>query len=133
MYVDIVISNAFNLNKHFFFFFFLSIPALRVPRGGLAVASAEKAHSCMDSQFDIKQCREQFVTPLSCLQSRSNWLAFQTLVLLRLLRDLDTYGVDPWCVSLISKEGCGYYCSQIKSNFTYVNPSGIVSGVLAVR
>ena len=24
MYVDIVISNAFNLNKHFFFFFFLS-------------------------------------------------------------------------------------------------------------
>ena len=35
-----------------------------------------KRHS-MDSQFDNKQCREQFVTPLYCFpQSRCNSLAF---------------------------------------------------------
>ena len=57
---------------------------------------AEKA-SLLDSQFDSKHCREQFVTPLSCfLQSRCNSLAFRTPVILRLLHDLDTYGgVDP--------------------------------------
>ena len=44
-----------------------------------------------------KQCREQFVTPLSCFpQSRCNSLAFRTSVLLHLLLDLHTYGgVDP--------------------------------------
>ena len=47
-----------------------SIPLLRVPWGGLVVAPAEKASLC-GSQFDSKQCHEQFVTPLSCfLQSR---------------------------------------------------------------
>ena len=40
-----------------------SIPALRGPGGGLVVAPAEKV-SLMGSQFDSKQCREQFVTPL---------------------------------------------------------------------
>ena len=60
------------------------------------VAPAEKA-SLLGSQFDSKQCREQFGTPLSCFpQSRCNSLVFRTSVLLRLLLNLDTYGaVDP--------------------------------------
>ena len=60
------------------------------------MAPVEKA-SLLGYQFDSKQCRKQFVTPLSCFpQSRCNTLAFQTPVLLRLLVDLDTYGgVDP--------------------------------------
>ena len=41
-----------------------SISALGGPVGGLVVAPAEKA-SLMSSQFDSKQCREQFVKPLS--------------------------------------------------------------------
>ena len=51
----------------------------------------------MGSQFDSKQCREQFVTPLSCFpQSRRNSLAFRTPVLLSLFLDHDTYcGDDP--------------------------------------
>ena len=66
------------------------IPALRGPGGGLVVAPAEKA-SILGSRFDSKQCREQFVTPLSCFpQSRFNSLAFQISVLLRLHLDLDT-------------------------------------------
>ena len=42
-----------------------SIPALRWPGGSLVVTPAEKA-SLLGSQFDSRQCREQFVTPLSC-------------------------------------------------------------------
>ena len=66
------------------------------PGGGLVVAAAEKA-SLLGSQFDSKQCCEQFVTPLSCFpQSRCNSLAFRAYVLLRLLLDQDAYwGVDP--------------------------------------
>ena len=62
-------------------------------------APAEKA-SLLGSQFNNKQCREQFVIYLSCFpQSRCNCLAFRTFVILRLLLDLDTYGgVDPLCV-----------------------------------
>ena len=73
-----------------------SIPALRGPGGGLVIAPAEKA-SLLGSQFDSKECREQFVRPLSCFpQSMCNSLAFLTPVLLLLLLDLDTYGgVDP--------------------------------------
>ena len=68
------------------------ILALRGPGGGLVVAPAEKA-SLLASQFDRKQCREQFVTPLTCFpQSRCKFLAFRTFVLIRLLFDLDTYG-----------------------------------------
>ena len=65
------------------------------------VAPAEKA-SLLGSQFDSNQCREQFVTPLSCFpHSRCNSFAFRTPVLLLLLLDLDTYGgVDPLCVFL---------------------------------
>ena len=72
------------------------IPPLREPGCGLVVAPTEKA-SLIGSQFDSKQCREQFVTLLPCCpQHRCNSLAFRTSVLLRLLRDLDTYGgVDP--------------------------------------
>ena len=60
------------------------------------VALAEKA-SLLRSQFNSKQCRGQFVHPLSCFpQYRCNSLAFRTSVLLRLLLDLGTYGgVDP--------------------------------------
>ena len=56
------------------------------------VAPAEKA-SFLGSRFDSKQCREQFVTPLSCFPySRCNTLAFWTPVLMCLLLHLDTYG-----------------------------------------
>ena len=57
----------------------------------------KKPHSCICSQFDSKQCSEQFVTPLPCFsQSRCNSLAFRTPVLLHLLLELDTSGgVDP--------------------------------------
>ena len=68
------------------------IPALRGPGGGLVVAPAEKG-SLLCSQFDNKQCHEQFVTILSYfIQSRCNSLVFRTSILLRLLLDLDTYG-----------------------------------------
>ena len=95
----------------------LSIPALKWPGGGLAVAPHEKA-ALLGSRFDSKHCHEQFATSLSCfLQSTCNSLAFRTSVLLRLLLDLDTYGVaDPLGVSSISKEGCGYYCSKTNHN-----------------
>ena len=70
-----------------------SIPALRGAEGGLVVAHAEKA-SLLGSQFDSKQCREQFVVPWSCFpQSMCNTLAFRISVLLRVLLDLDTYHV----------------------------------------
>ena len=57
------------------------------------VASAEQT-SLLDSQFYSKQCREQFVTPLSCFpQSSCNSFAFRTLAL---LLDLDDGGgLDP--------------------------------------
>ena len=60
------------------------------------MALAEKA-TLLGSQFDSKQCREQFVTHLSSFpQSRCNSLAFRTPALVRLLLDLDTYsGADP--------------------------------------
>ena len=68
-----------------------SIPAFTRPGGGLVLALAEKA-SLLVSQFDNKQSRKQFGTPLSYFpQSRCNSLAFRTSVLLRLLLDLDTY------------------------------------------
>ena len=52
-----------------------TIHDLRGPRGGLVVAPAEKA-SLLGSQFDSKQCREQFFTPLFCFpQPRCNSLA----------------------------------------------------------
>ena len=70
-----------------------SIPAFRGPGGGSVAAPTEKA-SLLGSQFHSKQCREQFVTPLSWVpQSRCNSLAFRTYVLLLLFLDLDTYGV----------------------------------------
>ena len=73
-----------------------SIPALRGPRDGFAVAPAEKA-SLQGSQFDSMQFCDPFVTALSCSpKSRFNSLACRTSVLLFLLLDLDTYGdVDP--------------------------------------
>ena len=53
--------------------------------------------SLLGALFDSKQCREQFVTPLSCFpQPVCNSLAFRTSVLHCLLLDLDSYGgVDP--------------------------------------
>ena len=49
---------------------------------------------------DSKQCREQFVTPLSCFpQFLCNSLAFRTPALLHLLLDHDPYcGFDPFGV-----------------------------------
>ena len=56
------------------------------------VAPDEKS-SLLGSQFDSKQCHEQFLTPLSCFpQSRCNTSGFRTSVLMRLPLDLDTYG-----------------------------------------
>ena len=56
-----------------------SIPDLRGPRGGFVVAPSVKA-SPLGSQFDSKQCCEQFGTHLSCFpQSRCNSLTFGTL------------------------------------------------------
>ena len=77
-----------------------SIPAIKEHGGGLVVAPAEKA-SLLGSQFDSKQCREQFVTLLSRFpQSRCNSLTFRIAVPLRLLLDLDSFvGVDPLGVS----------------------------------
>ena len=68
------------------------------PSGGLVRVPAEKA-SLLGSQFDCKQCCEQFVIPLSCFpQSRCDSLGFRTPVL-RLLLHHDTYGGDdPVCV-----------------------------------
>ena len=55
------------------------------------VAPAEKA-SLLGSQCDSKQCRVQFVTPMSCfIQSMCNSLAFRTSVLLRRLHNLDMF------------------------------------------
>ena len=111
-----------------------SIPALWEPGGGLVVAPAEKA-SFLSSQLDSKQCREQFVTHLSCFPQRScNSLDFRTPVLLRLLHDLHTYGgVDRSGVFplFLTKVIVGPELSII--NFSWANPSGILSGVLAVR
>ena len=73
-----------------------SIPAVRGPGGGLVLVSAEKV-SLPGSQFDSKQCHEQFVSPSSSFpQSRCNSLVFHTPVLPHLLLDVDTCGgVDP--------------------------------------
>ena len=93
-----------------------------------------KRHSW--AQFDNKQCREQFVTPFSCFpQSRCNSLFFRTPVLLRRLLDLDTYGgVDPLGAFLLFiKIVADIIAVKLSKHFSWVNPSGIVSGVLAVR
>ena len=73
-----------------------SIPELMGQEVVLWIAPAEKA-SLLGSEFDSKQCRWQFVTPLSCFpRSRCNSLAFRAPVLLRLLLDLESNGgVDP--------------------------------------
>ena len=42
-----------------------SVTALSGPGGGLVVAPAQKA-SLMGFQFDSNQCRDQFVTALTC-------------------------------------------------------------------
>ena len=95
--------------------------------GGLVVAPAEKA-SLLGSQFDSKQCCEQFVTPLSCFpQSRCNSLAFRTSVFLRLL--LDPLDVFP----LFLKKVADIIAPKQSIIFRrLIHPSGIVSGVLAV-
>ena len=111
-----------------------SSPALRGPEGGLVVAPAEKA-SLLSSPSDRKQCREQFVTPLSCFpQSRCNSLAFRSSVLLGLLLDLDTYGgVDPLGMfRLFLKKVTDIIARKTKHNYPQAHPSGIVSGVLTV-
>ena len=81
-----------------------SILAPMGPGGDLVVARAEKA-SLLGSQFHSKQCREQFVTPLSCFPQSlcyswpSELLSSGVLLLLlrpSVLLDLDSYGgVDP--------------------------------------
>ena len=98
---------------------------------GLVVAPARKRHSCA---LSLTASSVEFSWSLPCFpQSRYNYLAFRTSILLRLLLDLVTYvGVDPLGVSSISKESCGLYSSKIKHNLSWAHPSGIVSGVLAV-
>ena len=97
--------------------------------------------SCLESvtpglSVDSKQCREQFVTPLSCFpQSSCNSLAFQTPVLLRVLLDLDTYGgLDPLGVfPLFLKMVADIIAPKFKYNFSWANPSLIDSRVLDSR
>ena len=86
--------------------------------------------SLLGSQFDSKQCREQFVTILLCLpQVRCNCLAFRTPVFLPLLLDLDTYGgVDPSsAVPLFLKMVADIIALKLSIIFTWANPSEIVS------
>ena len=107
---------------------------LRGPGLGLVVAPAEKA-SLPGSQFDSKQCREQFVTLLSCFpQSSCNSFPFLTPVLLHLLLDLDTYsGVDPLGVfPLFLKMVADIIAPKPNKVFSWTNGYQIVSGVLAV-
>ena len=81
----------------------------------------------MAFSLTAKQCREQFVTPLSCFpQAWCNSLAFLTPVLLRLLLDLDIfyYGrVDPLDVfplilkmveDIIAKKLCTIFLGLIR-------------------
>ena len=52
-----------------------------------------RKHHSWAFNLTVKQCREQFLTPLSCFpQSMFNSLAFWTCLLLRLLLDLDIHG-----------------------------------------
>ena len=67
MYVDIVISNVFNLNKHFFFSF--SFPCWG-GGDGLVCESVAKADLLSDHS-DRKQSRESVDLPLSCQPSPS--------------------------------------------------------------
>ena len=55
-----------------------SIPALWGPRGGLLVAPAEKT-LLLGSQFDSKQCREQFVTPVFCFSLEVQYFGLPNL------------------------------------------------------
>ena len=110
-----------------------SIPPLQGTGGGLVVAPAEKA-SLLGSQFDSKQCHQQFVTYFSCFpQCRCNYFAFRTSVLLRLLLDLDTYrGVDPLCVfPLFLKKVTDIVAPKLSIIFRKLIRLGVVSGVLA--
>ena len=82
------------------------------------VAPAEKA-SLQGSLFASKQCREQFVTPLSCFpQSRCNSLACRTSVLQSLLLNLDICGVDPLGVfPLFLKMVADFIASKLSTIF----------------
>ena len=70
--------------------------SVRAPGGGLVVAPAEKT-ALLGSQFDSKQCLDQFVTASSRFPlSRCNYsLGFRTCVLLRLHLGVDPLGVFP--------------------------------------
>ena len=99
------------------------------------VAPDEKA-SLLISQFDCKQCCEQFFTPLSCFpQFRCNSLAIRTPVLLRLLLDLDTYGgADPLGVFLLFlKMVADIIAKKLSIIFRGLTSRGSFFGVLAVR
>ena len=87
----------------------------------LLVAPAFWEILLLGSQFESKQCCEQFVTPLPCFpQAMCSSLGFWT----------------PWhicrcwsfvCVSSISKDGYEYYCYKTKHNFSWAHPSKVVS------
>ena len=96
-----------------------------------SVSHTEKS-SLLGSQFEIKLCRERYVTPLSYFsQSRYNSLACPTTVLPRLLLDLDTPGgVDPFSfclyfqrwlwILLLKNEALFFVCSFVKDCFQSV-------------
>ena len=95
------------------------------------VAPAEKA-SLLGSQFDSKQCREKFVTPLSCFTPpRCNSFAFRTSILLRLLLNLDTHGgVNPLGVfNVFLKKVADIILPKPIIIFRIARPSRIVFGV----
>ena len=101
-----------------------SIPALQGPGGGSVVAPDEKA-LLLGSQFDSKQCREQFC---NCSVSFP-WVYLQFFGLPNFCPPASTsrswYVLGCWsfvCVSSISKDGCGYYDFKTKHIFSMAHP-----------
>ena len=77
---------------------------------------AEKA-SLLGSQFDSKQCREQF---------DRHTFVFRVSFLILTHMMVDSLGVCPLFLKMVA-DGC----SKTKHNFSWAN-SGIVSGVFAI-
>ena len=94
MYVDIVISNTFNLNRHFFLFFLPFFFWNFIHKCGLAIDSELFFfYTFYNYHFDSKQSRGPVDLPLTCHPSPSfTTFAFRSSEVMRLLSDLDPYG-----------------------------------------
>ena len=107
-----------------------SIPVLTVPRVVWWWLLLRKIHSCA---LSLTVCSVLSRSSHLCLVSLSLGEFFGLLgsCLSATSWSLHIRWWSSWCVSSISKDGCRYYCSKIKHNFLWANPSGIVSVVLA--